>query len=174
MYVRLWNGAKCKIKRQPTPQNIQNYRRLHAAARKIHKLAKRTAWRNYISKISPKTKPKEIWRIIRNFKGLKNTKRSSILHYNTVIHNIQEKSEIFVRNYQQTMHRQIINYPHEHIQLIDRTANSHHNETYNQRFKMHELENAIETLPTDKACGVNYIHNQFLIHLSQNKRMHLL
>ncbi|CAL4250530.1 unnamed protein product, partial [Meganyctiphanes norvegica] len=73
------------------------------------------------------------------------------------------------------MHKQnIFNYTHEHIQLIDRAANSFHNETYNQRFKMHELENAIETLPTDKACGIDYIHNQFLTHLPQNKKMQLL
>ncbi|CAL4134526.1 unnamed protein product, partial [Meganyctiphanes norvegica] len=124
--------AKNKMKRQPTPQNIQNYRRLHAAARKIHKLAKRTAWRNYISRISPKTKPKDIWRTIRNFKGLKNTNRSNLLHNKTVIHNTQEKSELLVKYFQSTMHKQnIFNYTHEHIQLIDRTANSFHNETYN-------------------------------------------
>ena len=39
---------------------------------------------------------------------------------------------------------------------------------------MHELENAIETLPSDKACGIDYIHNQFLIHMPQNKRKQLL
>ena len=167
--------AKNKMKRQPTPQNIQNYRRLHAAARKIHKLAKRTAWRNYISSINPKTKPKDIWRIIRNFKGLKNSKRSNILHNNTTVHNIQEKSELLVKYFQSTMYSQnILNYTHEHIQIIDRAANNFHNEIYNQRFKMHELENAIETLPSDKACGIDYIHNQFLIHMPQNKRKQLL
>ena len=39
---------------------------------------------------------------------------------------------------------------------------------------MHELENAIATLPSDKACGIDDIHNQFLLHLPQSKKMQLL
>ena len=135
------------MRRQPTPQNIQNYRRLHAAAKKIHKLAKRTAWRNYISKIYPKAKPKDIWRIIKNIKGIKTTKRSHIIHNNRIIHDIKIKAELFVNYLQGTMNKQNnYNYTHEDIQLIDNTANNFQNEIYNQRFTMHEMEHCINTL----------------------------
>ena len=167
--------AKNKMNRTPTQQNIQNYRRLHAAARKIHKLAKRTAWRNYVSTISPKTKPKDIWKIIRNFKGLKTTKRSNLLQNDRIIYNIKEKTELHAQFFQSSMNRQDIdNIPHEDIQLIDRIANSLNDDIYNDSFKIHEIENAIDALPTDKACGIDYVHNQFLKHLPYSKKIQLL
>ena len=163
--------AKNKMRRQPTPQNIQNYRRLHAAARKIHKLAKRTAWRSYISKINPKTTSREIWRIIRNFKGLKNYKRSNLLHNNTTIHTIQEKSNILVKYYQSTMTKpNTLSITPEELRNLDHTANNFKDEAYNQRYNMHELENAIATLPSNKACGIDDIHDQFLLQLTQSKK----
>ena len=48
------------------------------------------------------------------------------------------------------------------------------NEPYNREFHYHEIKNAINNLPTDKACGLDYVHNQFLLNLPQNKRQILL
>ena len=43
------------------------------------------------------------------------------------------------------------NHSHEDIQLVDQAANNFQNEEYNDRLKLHELENAINSLDKDKA-----------------------
>ena len=80
------------MSRQPAPRNIQNYSRLHSEA-----------WRNYISKISPITSPKYIWRMIRNIKGFNSKKKSLLLKYDNLFHDLQERSEILVEYFQSIM-----------------------------------------------------------------------
>ena len=79
------------------------------------------------------------------------------------------------RHYQNNMYRQdAFNRTHEDLQLIDQAANNFQNETYNERIKLHEIENAINSLDSDKACGADYFHNQFLRHLPHHKVVQLL
>ena len=158
--------ARRKMERYPSRPNIMNYRRLTAAAIKVHKLAKRLAWRKYVSRITPKTSSKEIWGIIRSFKGLQKVNNSPLLVNNALIFDTQDKSNIIAKHLQSCMYRrEAYNYLHEDIQLIDRTANGMQDEAYNSRFTLHELNDAIEALNPDKACGSDEIHNQFLLHL---------
>ena len=70
--------------------------------------------------------------------------------------------------------RERFNYTHEDIQTIDRAANNMQDADYNQCFTLHELNRAIENLPTDKSCGADEIHNQFLLHLPRYFQQNLL
>ena len=90
--------AQKDMLRHPSTQNILTYKRLTAVAIKIHKLAKRLAWRRYISKITNQTSSKEIWNIIRSFKGLRKVKNSPLLLNNIEIHDVEEKANVFARS----------------------------------------------------------------------------
>ena len=88
------------MQRNKTQQNILSYRRLNAAAKKVHKLAKRLAWKKYVNKITADTTTKEVWQMIKHFGGRRKFTRSPLLQNNNLIHNIQQKSEILVLHYQ--------------------------------------------------------------------------
>ena len=121
--------AKRKMINQGTWANILNYRKLDAAARKIHKMAKRLAWRKYVSQINPKTSSKDLWNIIRNFKGF-NPRTFSPLLKNGVLHfDIQEKADIIGKHFHTNMYRlNRPNYTREEIRIIDRASKSLFNE----------------------------------------------
>ena len=68
----------------------------------------------------------------------------------------------------------VFDHSHEDLQLVDRAANNYQNEEYSNRLKLYELNNAINSTDKDKACGADYLHNQFLIHLPENKITQLL
>ena len=67
--------AKRKMEKRPSMENINAYKRLSAAADRIHKTTKRLSWKNYITNITEKTNTTEMWRVIKAFKG-----KSVIIH----------------------------------------------------------------------------------------------
>ena len=154
--------ARAKMVKQGTPANVLNYRKLSAAARKIHKMAKRLAWRKYVSQITPKTSSKDIWNIIRNFKGYSPRTLSPLLKNGILTFNTEAKCNILGEHFQSNMFRQNRpKYSEEDILFIDGVAKGMKGEDYNNRFQMHELEDAIEALDPDKAYGFEDVHNLF-------------
>ena len=169
--------AKNRMQRNKSQQNILEYRRLHAAAIRIHKLAKILAWKNYVNKITADTTSKEVWQMIRSFGGRRKFTRSPLIQNNTLVHDIQQKAEILVTQYQKTMFDEHIHeYNHEFALIIDKAMRDMElqNKKYNKPFTKHELENAITYLPTDKTCGNDEVHNQFLKNLTEAKKDILL
>ena len=167
--------ARAKMIKEGTPANVLNYRKLTAAARKIHKMAKRLAWRKYVSQITPKTSSKDIWNIIRNFRGYSPRTLSPLKKNGSLTFNTEEKCNILGETFQSNMFRRTFpKYSREDISLIDSAAKGMEDEDYNNRFNMHELDEAIEALDSDKAYGFDDVHNLFLINLPKVRKMSLL
>lgn len=143
--------TKRKIQRLGYFQNILNFKRLHAVAKRIHKIAKRTAWRNYVSTITHSTSTKEIWGVIKSFSGFKKTTNSPIFINGNFVFNITEKAETQAVYFKSNMYRvDVFNYSREDISLIDISANSFQEEKYNNRLSLGELNAAIKSLKKQK------------------------
>ena len=164
------------MEKRPTLLNINSYKRLSAAATRVHKTAKRLAWRSYIETITEKTTTAEIWRVIKAFKGRNYQIRSPIEDdEENLIYDIQEKAEKHVNHLQKTMYSDILfDYTNEELRSIDVAANNNSETDYNIRFKIHELENAVSNLKPDKAFGADDIHNRFIIKMPPIKTQELL
>ena len=167
--------AKNRMRRRPTRENILTYRRLHAAAIRVHKVARRTAWRAYVNKITSTASSKEIWNMIRRVKGFGTIPRSPIYNGNHLTFNIQEKAEVLVLHYKSQMFKLIDpRSPLVNTGEIDRAAVGYKNAPYNKRYHPHEIITATNSLPTVSTCGKDYLHNQFLLHLNYNTKSQLL
>ena len=166
--------AKKKMERLPILENVLSYRRLHAVAIRIHNLAKRMAWRDYISNITSKTSSYELWKIIKGFRGINSRIRSPLIKENNLVYDTQEKTDILAQQIQKEMSSDNVNYNINDIRVVDRMANNNDYEEYNDRFTLQELTDAIDCIHADKACGIDYVHNQFLKHIPENKLVVLL
>ena len=174
-YNKYWWNSHCakatalrrraKMEKHPSLENVLSYRRLSAAATKVHKLAKRQAWRKYLEKITKDTTSTEIWRIIKAFKG-KRQLRSPLKIEDELIFDIQRKAEKHAQHFQQNMYsNNIFDYTREDRTTIDNAANDRTVTDCNKNFTSFELSNAINTLESEKAVAADNIHNKFLIHL---------
>ena len=52
--------------------------------------------------------------------------------------------------------------------------NNNEETNYNSRYSLYELQTAIEKIPSDKSCGKDEVHNQFIKHLPHTKLQELL
>ncbi|PVD18988.1 hypothetical protein C0Q70_21547 [Pomacea canaliculata] len=55
--------------RQPTPENVINFKRTRAQTRYIFKQARKLAWQKFVSSLSSRTTSKAVWAAIRKIKG---------------------------------------------------------------------------------------------------------
>ena len=167
--------AKRRMEKRPSIENIQEYRRLSAAAVKIHKTAKRLAWKKYVSNITEKTTTSEIWRVIKAFSG-----KCKMINYPLkdgiqLIFDAQQKTEILAQYLQSTMTTdRRFDYSIDDLQIIDVAANDESFTDYNERFNAHELQTTLEDLKTNTAYGVDEVHNAFLKNLPLVKFSELL
>ena len=157
--------AKNLMEKRPTTENINAYKRLHAAAIRIHKAAKRLSWRKYVSKITEKTTKSEIWRVIRSFNGKINRIRYPLKDGDQLVFNIQRQTDIHARHQQSTMSSGRFEYDREDLRLIDNAANDMSYTAYNELFKTHELLDSLQELKAESAYGTDEVNNKFLKHL---------
>ena len=163
------------MENRSTRENIDAYKRLHTAALRIHKTAKRLAWRAYITKISDQTTQTDLWRTIRAFNGKSNTTRFPLMEENRLVFNIQKKADIHARYQQSTMSTERrFDYTLEDLKTIDAAANDQSYQDYNELFTLHELQDTIDELKSESAYGDDEIHNGFLKHLPPYKSTDLL
>ena len=56
-----------QVKRNPTPENLLNYRKLRAKAKQTFKQSRVQSWQTFVAQLSPHTPPKQVWAMVRAF-----------------------------------------------------------------------------------------------------------
>ena len=84
--------AQRKLFRNHTAENVLEFKQLKAKARHIIKAQKRTSWQSFCSSLTSITKPKTVWKAIRNIKGKKSTSSLGHLEVNGKL--ITDKKQI--------------------------------------------------------------------------------
>ena len=167
--------AQRKMRRNPTAENIQEYRRLTASATRIHNKAKRESWLKFTNTINPHTTAKEVWNFINKIKGKSRPTNAPLQHPNGTAFSKNGRAEVQVRYYKAVMTKNNNNsYSQVQLDSIERAAASEDNEPYNNRFTRQEIERKIDKLDNEKAYGKDEIHNQFLKNLPPAKVQELL
>mgnify|MGYP000041217423 CR=1 FL=1 len=69
--IRNRRQAKALLYRQPTQENLINYKRKEAIAKRIMLVKKRKSFENFVQSISNETTTKETWNKIRSIQGKK-------------------------------------------------------------------------------------------------------
>ena len=167
-----------KAIKNPTLENIQNFRKARAKSRIVCRQAKKNSFQKYISKINSKTPMSKIWKIVNKLKGTQKdpfqqikkldgsfaesegdvaeelakslSKNSSSSNYNSTFSKFKQNSE---------------------KQNIDFTSTDQEN--YNDPFTINELENSISEL-SFTAPGPDGILNEILSHLPTDSKILLL
>ena len=173
--IAIRRRARRKMERNGTMRNINEYRKAAAIATKVQLEAKRKTMREIVNKINPDTSVKEVWDILRKFRGKQRVKNCPILYDNRHWYTKEEKAKVMVKHYHKVMsNAEILIYNAEVRNRIDMALNNNEERSYNKRFTIRELNNGIEDLPNDKAFGKDEIHNLFIKHLPENKVQTLL
>ena len=167
--------AQRRMRRQPTAENIQEYRRLTAAARRIHNKAKRESFRKYTNAITAHTPPKAVWNFLKSFKGNAGPVHSPLHHRGSIAYKAKDRAEAHAQTFkrQLTKNRNLV-YSQTQLENIERASTAEDNEPYNSRYTLQEMERNIKKLDENKAYGEDEIHNQFLKNLPPNKVSKLL
>jgi len=155
-----------RFKREPTRDNLNDYKIARAKARREIRQSKKSSWRNYVSKLNSQTSTKSVWNRIRKIKG----KESS----NTVTH-------LSVNDTNVTSQRDIANTLADNFSYNSSSAfcsdsflsvknkaekqpinfTSGNAEVYNELFSVEELRDALHR-SHDTAVGPDDIHYQLL------------
>ena len=171
-------ARKCyrRFKARPSGVTKTIYQRALAKQRKYIRKAKRESWLHYINGINSKTPQRLVWKKIRKLSGKFVPSPSPILKINDVLiskpEDVAEKfgmhfSEISSsRNYSQ----QFQNIRNSTVSLQFESAI---NETYNAKFTLRELREALSTCePT--APGADNITYSMIRHLPEHAKIYLL
>ena len=168
--IAIRRRARRKMERNGTMRNIIEYRKAAAKATKVQIEAKRMSLRQYVSKINPDTTVKEVWDMMRKFRGKQRIINCPLLYENRYCFTKDEKAKTMEKHYQKVMSKEENTiYNEEDLNRIEAALNSEEEKPYNERFSMRELKMGITDIPTDKTFGIDEIHNLFLKKLPDNK-----
>ena len=167
-----------KFKRYPTQENLFEYKRLAAKAKRTIKKAKRDSWQQYVNKLNSQTPIKKTWSMIRKISGKNVTSPIKYLQgedgpirdlneiTNKIGATIQENSSS--NNYS----KEFQNYKNKtETKLIEFGEDTE--EYYNKPISLNEIEEAIK-IAKDSAAGPDNIHYQLLKHLPNSAIITLL
>ena len=98
--IKVRNKAYKQVRRNFTPQCLNEYKRAQAILRRTIRTAKRSCWRQYCNTIGRETKLSDIWGVIRKMSGIRRTTAIPVLKSGsiTAVKN-QEKAELLVNTF---------------------------------------------------------------------------
>ena len=156
-------------KKNPTCENIKNFRIAQANSRQICRTAKKESFKRYISKVNNNTPMSKIWKMIRKLKG---TNKDTIKHItkedgtiaeteqdiaNEIAKSLSDKSS--TKNYTEKFTK--VKTKEENEKLDFSSTNS---ESYNQPFTITEIKTCLSEL-SETAAGPDKINNIILSNL---------
>ena len=168
---------KCRV--NPTSDNINEYKKCRAKARKVIKENKRNSWHEYVSKLNVKTPAKKVWEMIRKISGKQS---NTTIHHleNNDMTKITERVDIANRLAQEISKNSSSNNYHtkfqkhqEKVEKENLDFDTDNSENYNLPFTISELCDALKK-SHDTATGPDKIHYQLLKHLPRDSLMVLL
>ena len=170
--VNTRKNALLKFRKSPTDDNLNEYKKARAAARRTVKNSKRESWKQYITKLNSSTPVKKTWDMIRKISGKQSSSSVSFLN-NTDGTKCTDRKDIVNKLAEEFSKNSSSNHYTPRFQKYKAQAekeklnfNSNNSEDYNMLFNITEL---IESLNKshDTATGPDEIHYQFLKHLSR-------
>ena len=167
--------AQRKMRRLPSVENIREYRRLTAAATRIHNKAKRESFKRYTNSITAHTPPGETWKFLISFKGKTGPTSGPLHHRNGIAFTKEERAEVHGKYFKTALTKKNnLVYTQNQLNNIERAAAVEDEDNHNSRLTREELERSIKNLDDEKAYGSDEIHNQFLKNLPPTKVTELL
>ena len=178
-----WNGeceealkqrkrALNHFKRNPSHENLTNYKIEYARARRVIRRNMRNSWREYVSQLNNRTPVNTIWKIIKKISGkvqgppIKQLeKNGSIISNpkeigNTLAETIAHNSS--AENYTNKFRRKKMTLEQNPINFT-----SKNDEIYNKKFSIRELLDSLKKAH-DTAVGPDDIHYQILKQMPEN------
>ncbi|XP_044748699.1 uncharacterized protein LOC123309578 [Coccinella septempunctata] len=162
-------AALNKYRRTRNAEDLINFKKLRAIARRTLKKSKKDSWRNYVSSITSDTPASEVWRKIKRMNGTKihNTIPAIILQ-NTVLNDDQEIANTLADHFQERFKNSNAT---EYDRMDPSPTTLNHGEVddhtfLNQPITFHELTNALKKCK-NSAAGPDNIPFIFLKKLSE-------
>ena len=174
-WVALKRKAYNKFKRRPTRLLQLEYRRLEAKVKRVVLKAKRKSWRKFLSKLNLQISCTEVWRFLRSFMGKPTNNNYPLTQNGTTLIDAFAKAEFLAEQFDQIMGERLLIF-NEDVKLayIKGALEEATQDPTNAPFSLHELNEQIAKLKTNKSPGTDMIVNEFLIHLPEHIRIILL
>jgi ribonuclease HI len=167
-----------KLKTNPMPVNLDNYKLCRARTRKIIRSTKRQSWKNYVSQLNQRTPMKKVWKMVKKICG-KNT-ASSIKHVCKNGKTVTDSSaiadtlgEAFANNSSSTHYSTKFNVFKNKMEKIPLQFTSDNDELYNKLFTLSEMQESLQRAH-DSSPGPDNIHYQIIKHLPESSLKTLL
>ena len=158
-----------RFKQYPTKTNLNACKILRAKAQRIIRQAKRSSWKDFISKINTRTLMTTIWNMIKKINGKnQNMKYSHIKVDDKIYESKEEIANILGRTFKSNSSS--VNYNpqfkrhKQETEMEEFNFETDTNENYNLPFTISELENSLKNAH-DSAAGADEEHYQLLKHL---------
>ena len=158
-----------RFKQYPTKTNLNACKILRAKARRSIKQAKRSFWKDFISKINARTPMTTIWNMIKKINGKNQSMKYS--HIKVEDKSYESKEEIanilgktFKTNSSSVNYNPLFKRHKQETEIEELNFETDTNEDYNLPFTISELENSLKNAH-DSAAGADEVHYQLLEHL---------
>jgi hypothetical protein len=155
----------------PTTQNLDTFKLLRAKARRTIRTAKKSSWQSYVSELNSTTTSKKVWDMVRKISG--KTICTSVKHLllnGTLITDATDIANTLAATFSHNSSIDHYTAKFKHYKALHETNQpnfkSDNSESYNCRFSLEELQEAIHT-SSNSTPGPDGIHYQFLKHLPQ-------
>ena len=163
------NKALRKFANSKTSEDLKQFKITRAQARRVIREAKRTSFKNYVSKINNNTPMHKVWKMVKKLKG---THRDTIKHTlkpdnsfaetektvaNSIAFSLSENSS--TENYNDKFKKNKISSEKTPVDF-----SSSNEESYNCSFSLEELKSCLSEL-SNTTPGPDQIHNEILKHL---------
>lgn len=167
------------FKLSPTIENLINFKKLRAIARRTVKTSKQSSWESFLGQINPYTTSKDMWKCVRRINGVNKFFEISHMEENGIISDhLGDIANILGRsfaknsdssNYSVSFQRKIVSFA-----SVTYNLNSNNSEHYNQPFTLLELECAVkghkgtapgpDTITYEMIKNLNCIHKIYILN----------
>lgn len=168
--VKHKNKMLSKYKRCPTDENLKEFKKARAQARRTIISSKKNSWKNFISNINSRTPITKMWEQIRKLTNKRTyTSINAVWNENKqLVTDPLQIAELFANYlYKTTSNEETTIEPQlqEDRYLEKFTSDREEHEEYNQEIHIHEVRWAIKSLKRT-AAGPDRIHSEMLQHLN--------
>lgn len=175
--VRNRNRAYRKLRKYPVLDNVMEYKKERAVARRVIKNAKRDSWRSFCGTLSPETPIKQLWMIIHRMSGIyRKPSIPALLEGDIEAVTNKEKADVFVEVFQALHSSGELGDLRKEIMLkeswkLDRSLDD--NSSINLFFSLQELQEAVQS-GSNTSPGRDGLCYELLKHLDDSVLIEIL
>lgn len=165
------------FRKAPSHENMLNFKRCRAKARRLIISSKKSSWEKYVATITKDTSTKEVWKKIKCIAGKRFPNQSPILQVDgRLISKVEEVAENLALHFKQASSSSSYNPNFLHLkEILEVQLDFSHNcdLPYNDPFNTAELELALQEAG-NSAPGPDHIHYEMLRQLPEEVKLKLL